>query len=285
MLWTFVRCNRRPLTAAFSSKVLHETFSVAPGLVLLPSFLAEAAQDEVFRAARNLALAVDAAALTSKRPPVTSPAHNLSTREEYIRVSIPSDKCDTFPAASRKNLSCEHFTSYGDGHRLTYFRGNENIPTLRLVDSWLDQLGSLPWVAQELLAQREQRGRQLDSPAKWRMTLNHYHAIAESTTSPSSGRVGFPWHRDLEANGAATMILALGAPAVLEFGQKREAVPTDGLLADSEREDVESLAKVVIHPGSLLVLSGAARWDLLHRVAPEKGSAVCERISLVYGCW
>lgn len=268
-----------------------ETFPAIPGLVLLRNFVTKTEQKAVTDEVRNLALAVDAAASGSRLLPMRSPAHNLDSLEEFVRVKMSLQGDCTFqddasaPSSKNANISCEHFSKYGDGHQLTYFRGNANIPRLGLGRDWLGRLGSLPWVAQELAEQRDQRGKEAGAPVKWRMTLNHYLPHEADSPSQTVERVGFPWHRDLDANGAASMILALGSAGKLEFGRASEPAQSDGLLASHEQQSVEPLAEVTVHPGSLLVLTGAARWQLIHRVVPEGGAEVPERLSLVFGCW
>ena len=46
---------------------------------------------------------------------------------------------------------------------------------------------------------------------------------------------------------------------------------------------VMPLERIVLTDGDVLLLTGPARWEYLHRVVPAAGGA--ERVSLVYGVW
>jgi len=286
------------------------TFPEVPGLVLLSDFLSHQRHEAVLEAARTFALQVDEASLRSQQHPRPSPAHNLNVPLDFIRTTIKVEAGEAFDEAglhasrSPAVLKCEHFRHYGeDGHRLTYFRGNQNIPRLGLPEDHLVRLGDVDCVKQELQASRAAMRAFSSSSSstgptqvKWRMTLNHY--LSTEGSEASKRRAGFPWHRDIEANGASTMILALGSPARLEFGEVSALVDAgtmpDGLYGASDSHDddlswqgsaVKVLKSVSVPPGALLILTGAARWKLLHRVARGEGLQAGERLSLVYGCW
>ena len=124
----------------------------------------------------------------------------------------------------------------------------------------------------------------MDAPLEWRLTLNRY-VVADAQQSEPTTRPGFPWHRDIEANGASTMILGLGSSGRLQFAEDSDAGDLrltrnlDGLRYDAEYEPSVDLT---LEAGDLLVLSGKARWSMLHRVVGERlGDA---RVSLVFGC-
>jgi len=110
----------------------------------------------------------------------------------------------------------------------------------------------------------------------WKLTLNNYKArdvgdeIADSVALSEAGGALFPWHTDLAANGEITAIATLLTPAMLEFAPYagHDGVPT----------------KIVANPGTLVILSGAARWEWVHRAVPHPEAAGQERISLVLGC-
>eukprot|EP01062_Namystynia_karyoxenos_P068733 TRINITY_DN6372_c1_g1_i1.p2 TRINITY_DN6372_c1_g1~~TRINITY_DN6372_c1_g1_i1.p2 ORF type:complete len:304 (+),score=78.48 TRINITY_DN6372_c1_g1_i1:84-914(+) len=246
-------------------------FDRVPGLVLVPDFLGPAEHDLALDAARRLSEKADALAASGQ--PLESPRHNLNQREQYVSLQLP--------VPGQGAVTCEHFRNYGDGHRLTYFRGNQNVPNLGLGDSLVARLGALPWVEAELREQRALRGKP-QRPPVWRMTLNRYPA-----GDVAAPRTGFPWHRDLVANGASTMILALGSPGSLEFGRLASFDGKEGLrYADHDAagdEEVEVLEHIELAPRGLLVLAGEARWKLLHRVVAARDGA--ERVSLVYGVW
>ena len=191
------------------------------------------------------------------------------------------------PLDDGRTAVCEHFSSYAEGHRLTYYRAE--LPTVGVPDL-IPRLEALNAIQDEVASARPRLGKP-DGPWRWRLTLNHYPPAA---FGQGNARLGFPWHRDLVANGAATMILNLGAPGAIEFGE--EPPPPDGEAGvDGLRysnhnaaygeavEDVNALGAVELTDGDLLVLTGPARWDALHRVAPAAGGG--ERVSLVYGVW
>ena len=163
-----------------------------------------------------------------------------------------------------------------DGHELTYFRSR--IPTLG-VPRLLNRLAELPTVGEEVERSRARHGRPAAALLRWKLTLNRY--------PPSRERVGFPWHRDLVANGACSLILNLGATGALEFGAE-EGERVDGLRYSSDHAvlpgaQVPVLQRVSLDDGDLLVMTGRARWEALHRVVPTEREH--ERISLVWGAW
>jgi hypothetical protein len=47
--------------------------------------------------------------------------------------------------------------------------------------------------------------------------------------------------------------------------------------------DVAVIERLSLGHGDLLVLTGRARWELLHRVLPSRTAE--ERVSLVFGAW
>lgn len=162
----------------------------------------------------------------------------------------------------------------------------------------MERLAELQPLQDEVADSRARLGRNADDKWKWRLTLNHYPRAGAAGGAASTGatneesdavRLGFPWHRDLSANGAATMILNLGAEGSLEFGKEPPSTsPVDGLRYSSdhsvvEDSEVEPLEQITLTDGDVLLLTGPSRWEYLHRVVPEAGGA--ERASLVYGVW
>ena len=245
--------------------------SAAPGLLLWRDFIDD--PEEFFDTVWSLANAASTlAAATPERR--VSPDHNLPNRkEEYISLALP-DEHDPL-----RLLNCEHFARYGDGHELTYFRGTRNLPSSVL--PLAERLQALPAIRDEVLAGRKRLGRRMEAPFEWRLTLNRYMANDVQETRP-----GFPWHRDIEANGASTMILGLGSSGQLQFaedpaaGDLQSTRKLDGLRYDSNYEPSVDLT---LAPGELLVLTGKSRWKMIHRVAGDRlGDA---RASLVFGCW
>ena len=76
----------------------------------------------------------------------------------------------------------------------------------------------------------------------------------------------------------------------LEFGEEPAGDGrVDGLKYSSSDhdvalgEEVPVLERVTLDDGDLLLLTGEARWEALHRVVPMQHET--ERISLVYGAW
>ena len=74
-----------------------------------------------------------------------------------------------------------------------------------------------------------------------------------------------------------TCISTLLKPAVIEFAPHADIGAADGTGADAP-------TRVYAAPGSLVLLSGAARWEWVHRAMPHPDAAGKERISLVLGC-
>lgn len=257
-----------------------QLFEKIPGLALLPDYITEAESALLIENARRISRAAHDES-DGKRP-VASTAHNVNQKEEFVRVSLKEEGSDGV-------MNAEHFSKYGAGHNLTYFRGQ--LPSFGLAHDLQTRLADLPaFRDDEHLAGRHDP----TAPLRWKLTLNRYDA-AEGNAERAE-RAGFPWHVDLHANGAVTAILGLGAPGVLEFA----APPTpthDGMVYDEESgktadhgsavgDEHPVLARIVVPPRGLLVLSGRARWEFLHRVAQTTGEAALkERLSLVYGCW
>jgi len=254
------------------------TFSDLPGLFIEEEYLDKDLHEKVFVETRLASTLANELAHQSKQTFV-SPAHNIPIRSEYVPVKVPLRGFYSSKSSCTPKLSAEHFSHYGEGHRLTYYRGNDNIPQLELPDDFLGKMSSIKGIENEL-----EGSRSLSEPPKWRLTLNHYPAPSTHQSDKEKPvRAGFPWHRDLEANGASSMILGLGSPGRLEFGKEPNSQPPP---ADNrvERPDlVEAVRSIELQPGSLLILTGPARWHLVHRVLNcTQGE---ERASLVFGVW
>ena len=241
------------------------------GLHVLRGFLSPAERDAAFSA--TVDLSSEAQLLASSVPKhIESTGHNVNTAEVFKSLSMTLE--------DGRTANCEHFSDYADGHRLSYYRGVVPEPG---VPALMERLAAIPAIQDELAASRKRLGKPETMP-KWRLTLNHY-----PTAAGTAARVGFPWHRDLIANGAATMILNLGAPGSLEFGEEPDGeAPVDGLRYNADhkvadQDSVEAVESVTLTDGDLLVLTGRARWEYLHRVTPSSGGG--ERASLVYGVW
>lgn len=193
-----------------------------------------------------------------------SQAHNLKQERKYIPLRV----ADPLEGGI---LRCEHFEEYGSSsHALTYFRGNENMP--RAVDPILDALREVD-VVKSLSPTRKSTRKDVDALGlQWKLTLNSYKARTDKdeVSLKEAGGALFPWHTDLPANGEITAIATLFAPAILEFSP----------YPDAEGDPTRIIAK----PGSLVLLSGPARWEWVHRAVPHPDAAGKERISLVFGC-
>jgi len=258
----------------------------------MEDYLSKDLHDHVFDQTKQASQLANEIASKAKNTFV-SPAHNIPIRSEYVPVKVPICAFPTYSTSSPPStpLSAEHFCHYGDGHRLTYYRGNDNTPQLGLPDDFLDRLlVSTSIIEAEVKESRERLGRSTTQPYKWRLTLNDYRTASNNDGEdvvPRTNRVGFPWHRDLEANGASTMILGLGSPERLEFGTElnfdlAKPPPKDNQVKHPEK--VKTACSIILKPGSLLVLTGPARWHYVHRVlnCTTDGG---DRASLVYGVW
>ena len=180
-----------------------------------------------------------------------SRAHNLQRERTFVplRVKDPVDQTER---------RCEYFAEYGSAaHALSYFRGNENIPA----------------VCDPILAAllKEEAVTSLGENLHWKLTLNDYKASTEDVLAEAGGAL-FPWHTDLAANGEITAISTLLAPAIMEFAPHAD-------LAANEKP-----TRIVAKPGTLVLLSGDARWKWVHRAMPHPEAAGKARISLVLGC-
>lgn len=286
------------------------TFPDLPGLILKENYLAEYEQllhQRVFAEAVKASELAQEMAAKSSRPAMESPAHNIPIRSEYVPVELElsglfhQDSSSSSISNNNNLMSAENFSHYGDGHQLTYFRGNKNIPRLGLPLDFLDQLSRLNVIEQEVRESRQRLNQRRtttttsrgvghgDEKMKWRLTLNYYPSSGNSNNKDTS-RVGFPWHRDLEANGASTMILGLGSAGQLQFGKEPNVDISKSPPKDNRVKRpglIEPMETVTLEPGSLLILTGAARWHYVHRVLPASSGdgGAGERASLVFGVW
>lgn len=257
--------------------------STIPGLYVLRDFITPSERRAAFDAAVALSGRAEEEAAAIAKPAKASTAHNVNSQEKFQSLSLALEGGET--------AVCEHFSNYASsvegGHKLTYFRGT--IPDFGGVPL-MERLGAHHALQDEVAESRARLKRSTDEKWKWRLTLNHYPS-GQGTSAP---RLGFPWHRDLSANGAATMILNLGADGALEFGEEPQSDvevggKVDGLRYSSsdhshvDGDQVVALEHVTLTDGDALLLTGPARWEYLHRVAPCLGGS--ERVSLVYGVW
>jgi alkylated DNA repair dioxygenase AlkB len=231
-----------------------------PGLRFVPKLLSEKAEAELLQDANKLNQAIQEQALGAiERQARTylSKQHNLPTKESY-RLVAPQD-------SAGKTLNAQHFNRYGEnGHQLTYFIGNPNIP-LFVMDPLISSVEKLPEL--QALKVNMPQGQSLE----WKFTFNVYSPDPER-----SSVAGFPYHMDTPSNGEVTAIFTLLNSAELQMKK-------DG---DSTHQ-----YSVMLTPGSLVLLSGEARWHWLHRVLPQMITApnqptsdLIHRMSLVIGC-
>lgn len=194
-----------------------------------------------------------------------SQQHNLSSDEYYERVEILDD--------DGKKRRAQYFDKYGDhGHQLTYFMNNSNIPSF-IVDN----------VISKLLNVKEIKDLG-DEDLNWMFTFNAYNFQRDSGIIP-----GFPYHVDSDFNGDVTVILSLMCGASMEV----RPLPAPG--ATTDPKDKKYHMRFELSPGSLVLLSGEARWLWQHRTVPrsikggesDTGSTEgndMQRMSLVLGC-
>ena len=272
-----MRCARR-FSAAPPAGCVVGTAGWPPGLHVFNGFGAPTPEmaSGVVSGARALIAAVEATARGDAAgprsaaipQPTRSQAHNLAAEREFVPLRVHDPALHEGAAI----LRCEHFSEYGSRyHALSYFRGNENLP--RVLDPILAALRELDVV--RALGTAGGDGTDGDPLGlHWKLTLNHYKPRdgAPAGTLAEAGGALFPWHTDLAANGEMTAIATLLAPATLEFAP--HADPAAG----------DAPTRVTAAPGSLVLLSGPARWEWVHRAVPHPDAAGKERISLVLGC-
>jgi alkylated DNA repair dioxygenase AlkB len=245
------------LISSIGRRLFSSQASFPPGLRLIENFLPASKEIILRNKSLELVQQISSAIKHSqmvKTKTYLSKQHNLETEEFYHKIRLTDE--------NRKNLEAQHFAKYGDdGHSLTYFIGNSNIPhyvQTQLIPS-LEKLQ--PPIHEPSLASK--------SP-QWRFSFNIYRSV-------NSQRAGFPWHFDTASNGTATAIYTLLSEAHMELKQ-----PSDSSAA----------YKIALPPNSLLILSGEARWKWQHRVLSENNDsgplsgdeAPVKRLSLVLGC-
>ena len=257
--------------------LLTQKVSIPNGLRLIPNFLpelhcqswAERLDQEILSAAAELP--------PERATTYLSKQHNLKNSEYFKRISLNNFDLPKF-------LHCQHFEKYGeDGHKLTYFIGNQNIPTF-IEANLIGALRNLPEVKQ----------LSKDRDLSWNFTFNVYRS---SSNKPSTVP-GFPFHTDIPSNGAITFIYPLISSATLEMKRelpeyhlqqlhthKPSAVP-----GSPTEQDSLTTYTAELPAGALLMFSGESRWNWQHRILPQEAPAVQDgeskvwRMSLVLGC-
>lgn len=216
-----------------------------PGMRFIPNFLDKTNQNHILEKSLSLHERVNAAAQKETRRIYVSKGHNLKIEKSYQFLKI-------------NNQFCQYFGNYGEnGHSLTYFQNNENIPPF-VKEIVIDRMSELKEV--QLLRAKNQ------TELNWKFTFNAYKTSQNHVA-------GFPFHKDISSNGEITAIITLIASAELQMKKPEEQTP--------------SLSLQLI-PGSIFLLSEEARWDWEHRVLPQqlKTTPVGDlaRLSLVVGC-
>lgn len=247
--------NEYMSTGAFIDEKKTVNGANPPGLRFIPKLLSEADEANLLKDAYTLNDAIQAQANKAIERQATtylSQQHNLTSKESYRLVS--------FDNGEGRKLSAQHFKRYGeDGHELTYFINNDNIPSFvkRSLISSVEKLSEV---------QALKAGQQT---LQWNFTFNVYIPDPKSSLVP-----GFPFHIDTPKNGEITAIFTLLNSAELQMRRKEEAAAS---------------FSTMLTPGSIVVLSGEARWSWLHRVVPQKivnspTHDLIHRMSLVVGC-
>lgn len=186
--------------------------------------------------------------------------HNLPNREYYKVISMVDEE---------SKISAQHFEKYGDeGHTLTYFIGNAQIPKFI-------RAGLIARIATVPIVQEWIKNKTIEEKVSWNFTFNTYSLTNQK--GDDQMLAGFPFHKDIASNGEITAIYSMGAAAEFEI-----------------RNPEHHAQKVLfsLEDNSLVLLSGAARWHWEHRVLPSplntssslsKGEKAIHRISLVLG--
>lgn len=219
-----------------------------PGLSLYTHLLPKEALAELQKRAIGLHEAIvknSEGSSTQQCSTFISKYHNLQCEAQFQYLKIEDDE---------GKITAQHFQRYGgEGHTLTYFIGNQNIPSF-VKKGFLHRLNSIPEIGALT------RG-------KLNFTFNTY------TLTDELKLAGFDFHKDIPSNGVTTTIYSLGAPS--QFQIRHPSKP-------------DLIVTIPLLSNSLLVIDKEARWDYEHRVlsvkvndAPLVGEV--RRISMVLG--
>lgn len=120
----------KPLSSAH--RIMMNRVANIPGLFYADQFLSKQQQKFVLPSIRRVLKYVEEGntgqAQTATVPQATRSKHHNLVQEErsFVRVQVP----DLGAAETPVRLNAENFSSYGSrGHSLTYFRGNDNVPS------------------------------------------------------------------------------------------------------------------------------------------------------------
>jgi alkylated DNA repair dioxygenase AlkB len=219
--------------------LLHKPFCTSvtalhsiPGLVLRYDFLKNKQNEEIQKKAMELHQKIISQQNTpfiQLKKPFLSKNHNLKSNKSYYNIQFNDE--------SNTKKSCQHFKAYNEnGHTLTYFIGQKNIPNF-IQEQLISRILDIPEVS-NLKGARE---------GDWNFTFNTY-ASDQSAKVP-----GFGYHKDIAFNGTITLIYSIGQQSIFNIRHPQEP------------DRVTSLPLV---NNSLVLLSDTARWDYEHCVVP-----------------
>ncbi len=222
--------------------IQHRSVSTAiPGLKHLPNFLDESQSKVLQDKAVGLYLKILQNlehAPTVEGQTYLSKQHNLNTKKYFRLVNAEDD--------TKRTLKAQHFINYGaEGHGLTYFIGNNNIPEF-IKTELITRVLEIP----------EVRLLDNDKSANWNFTFNTY----TTTSTNGSTLAGFDFHKDVASNGEITMIYSIGC------------IETQPVFEIRHPSQPSMIQTVPLTHNSLLLLDKVARWDCEHRVSPVFGS-------------
>lgn len=252
----------QPFRYRFSTSLRNYSKSATaiPGLGVFQNFLGDSQKEKLQLNSAGLfqriLTASEEASKISTRTHL-SRYHNLSSQESYQLVKVED--------VNGRKVTGQHFAKYGEeGHQLTYFIANANIPTF-IKEDLVPRVLRVPAV--EALSSQD--------PLDWNLTFNTY-----ATTKDRSAQLsGFDFHKDIPSNGEITMIYSLGVTSMFQI-----RLP----------EKPDQIHSFPLNSDSLLLLSKEARWDYEHRVVPvtlttnhflfKTQLESIRRISIVLGC-
>lgn len=220
------------------------SLSFPPGLLYIKDFLREDEIQSLLEESLTLKEKITKSRENAKS--YESKGHNLPFERHYKLIH--------FEDIANRKITGQSFINYGDnGHELCYFINNSNVPNF-IHDKLIKKVSSIEHI--KTLSENNA------FPLNWRFTFNTY------SEQNSGKRGGFGWHKDIDVNGEITSITSIVGKGTFEIRESPS--------------DINPLSIDLI-PGSILLLSGASRWEWEHRVIPETCGSQ-DRISLVLGC-
>lgn len=138
-----------------------------------------------------------------------------------------------------RTINGQHYPRFGEGHQLTCFMGRENIPAI-VQNNLISRISNLTEV------------RRLSPAPEWNCIFNTYRCPRNNLGLP-----GLEWPTDTPSNGKISLIYTSsgeGKFEIKESSQSKEYYP------------------FIMSPGSLLVLSGPAREQMVHRITLRDSS-------------